>query len=133
MYVLLVLGLALLPAAPANAQVTIFNDSSGNSGTIVDLGSNIRSYSDSNGTTGSIVNLGNGIQSYNFSNPNGNVTNGTLLELGFSNPSVRGNRDPVVPIVPIAPLAPGFPMQPVLPGLQQPRSFGPSDSHQFGR
>lgn len=66
MYVLLVLGLALLPAAPANAQVTIFNDSSGNSGTIVDLGSNIRSYSDSNGTTGSIVNLGNGIQSYNF-------------------------------------------------------------------
>jgi hypothetical protein len=103
MRTILAIVLAILLPASVAAEISFFNDSSGNSGTIITPGGaegGISFYNDSRGTSGTIITPGgtggNSISFYNFSNPSGGMTSGTIQSFGSSDSKVV----PIVPAVP---------------------------------
>jgi hypothetical protein len=118
-----------------HAQISVYQNSDGTSGTITHLGEDISIYSDSHGNTGTITNFGGGFQSYSFTSPQGGTTTGSITTFGSPAPPNNLTPAPVLPFTPNGTLMPQPRAAPVVPFSSGSSSaFGsPGGGGRFGR
>ena len=113
---LLAYGLWLvLSTSTSEAQISVFQNSDGTSGTITQLGENFAIYSDSHGNSGTIMSLGGGFQSYSFTSPQGEMKSGTITTFGSPTPPNNLTPAPVLPFNPHGPIMPREQVAPMVP------------------
>lgn len=125
----------VLGGGSVHAQVSVFQNSDGTSGTITQLGDTISIYSDSHGNHGTITNLGGGFQSYSFTSPQGGTTTGSITTFGLPVPPSNLTPAPVLPFSPNGTLMPQPRVAPVVPFSSGANSGlgSPGGGGRFGR